>query len=93
MHHAANSLASRAANPTQNDSKRLIQCLGYISQSIEQKMDYIRERRTVQEETFLVETFSDASYAPGSDIKLVSGMAMYMNVKFVNASSSIRLGR
>ena len=76
---SANSLASRAANPTQTDFSRLVHCLGYISTSLDQKLEYNRTRREGPQGTFTIETFSDASYAPGPDVKLISGMTTYIN--------------
>lgn len=80
---AANSLASRAANPTNKDLQRLFHCLGYISQSLDTTLEYKRSRNPEKKGEFIVETFSDASFAPEADVRLISGMAMYVNRNLV----------
>ncbi|GEQ66782.1 hypothetical protein JCM33374_g445 [Metschnikowia sp. JCM 33374] len=76
---AAHTLASKASNPTENDFQRLLFCLGYIEESMAQVLEYSRLRSQAPRGEFIVETFSDASYAPGDDVKSVSGMVIYVN--------------
>lgn len=76
---AANYLASKSKNPTEGDFKKLVHCLGYIKQTIDRKLTYRRENTDGVKGGLKVETFSDASFAPESDVKLVSGMVIYVN--------------
>ncbi|KAJ8139395.1 hypothetical protein OY671_007393 [Metschnikowia pulcherrima] len=79
----ANSLASRASNPSQTDFKKLMYCMGYISQSFDQKLEYSRIKNPGPLGTFTAETFSDASFAPEADVKSISGMTIYINRNLV----------
>lgn len=87
----ASSLASRSSNPTQNDFKKLIHCLGHILQSVDMKLVYSRRNKESvtgeRKDGFTVETFYDASFASSSDVKLISGMAIYVNRNLVKWGS------
>lgn len=76
---AANYLATRCANPTENDMEKLMHCIGYIEQSLDQVLEYSQGHMLDSKGGLTVETFSDASFAPESDVRLVSGMVIYVN--------------
>lgn len=76
---AANYLSRKSANPTQEDYKKLIHCLGYISQTTDRELVYTRKNKNGKKGELEIEAFSDASFAPEEDVKLVTGMVIYVN--------------
>lgn len=78
-----NSLGSKSANPNVHDYEKLIYCLRYIKNSMGYHIEYKRNRLNIPPKSFVIECFSDASFAPGLDRKSISGTLIYVNGNLV----------
>lgn len=79
---AVSVLASKSATPTTEDYQLLIRVLEYVQTTIHQHLVY--KRKEVQNKgEFNITAFSDASFAPGADARLISGHAIYVNDNLV----------
>lgn len=83
MAYTVSVLSSKSSESTENDYQELLHCLGYIQSTIGIKLEYTRSRESRREGTFQITAFSDASFAPGADAKLMSGHSIYLNENLV----------
>ena len=79
-----NVLGSKCSNPDTNDWKKLIYCLRYVKNHLDFKLEYKKGRLLKLEQDFIIEVFSDASFAPELDRRSITGMAIYVNGNLVN---------
>lgn len=84
---AVNQLSSNNQNPTSVDLEKLIYCLRYVKQTISFSLEYKRNRFSHKKGSFIIQTFSDGSFAPTKDRRLITGYTVYLNGNLINWST------
>lgn len=80
---SVNQLGAKCAHPDVDDWKRLMYCLRYIKKNMDFKLEYKRGRLNNKSKDFIIECFSDASFAPDLDRKSITGTSIFVNGNLV----------
>lgn len=81
---AVSCLGSKSSDPSEMNFSQLLHCIGYVKTTLLRKLIYSAKNKEHEDEGFEIKTFSDASFAPEDDVKLVSGLAIYVNGNLVD---------
>ncbi|KAI5952852.1 hypothetical protein KGF54_003719 [Candida jiufengensis] len=83
---STNQLGSKCANPSQLDMLRARKALGYLYINPELELKFAKDKGE-QDKHCQIEIFVDASYAPMSDKKSVTGYAIFVNQDLLSWST------
>lgn len=82
--YAVSVLGSKSHNPDVNDYENMYHVLRYLRANTHMPLEYKKGRIPSTNDEFLVRTYSDASFAPDKDRKLITGTALYINGNLID---------